>query len=92
MQSSTPHILTLSTPSSVPIQTINSPKKQVPIVDLEDSDEEQGLQSNVLNLLVNSATNAEQLTASTSTPKVAPVIVDISKQPNEGPTKQLNAE
>ena len=62
------------------------------MVDLKESDEEQGLQSYVLNLLVNSVTNSEQPTASTPTPEVAPVTIDITKQPNEDPAKQLRVE
>ena len=71
MQSSSSHILTPSTPSSALIQTSNpAPKTQIPIVDLEESDEEQGLQSDVLNLLVKSATTSEQHTVSVPTPDV----------------------
>ena len=60
-QSPNPLTHTPSIPSSIPVQitpsasvhtTKTTPQTQIPVVDL-DSDEEQGLQSNVLNLLAN---------------------------------------
>ena len=62
------------------------------MVDLKESDEEQGLQSYVLDLLVNSVTNSEQPTASTSIPEVAPVATIIIEQPVEDPAEQPRAE
>ena len=49
-------------------------------MDLEDSDEEEGLLSDVLNLLVNPTTSSVQPTASIHTPKVAPVAENITDQ------------
>ena len=87
------HILTPSTPPPAPIQTtISAPKIQVPIVDLEESDDEQGLQSDALDLLVNSITNPEQPTASILTPEVALVVADVIEQPIEDLTEQLRPE
>ena len=80
--------LTPSTPPPIQVQTtISAPPTQTPLVDLEESDNEQGLHSDVLDLLVNSFASSKQPSSSVSIPAATSVAPKIAEQPTNNPCR-----
>ena len=83
----------ISTPPLVQVQpAIPTPPTQIPIVDLEVSHDEQGLHSDVLDLLVNSFTNPEQPFSFTPIPEATFVAPAIAEQPTNDPAEPPRVE
>ena len=93
MQSSSSHVSTPSIPPPAPIQaTTSAPPTQTPTIVLEESNDEQGLQSDVLDLLLHSTTNPEQPYTSAPIPEVASVAAEIVEQTINDPVEQLRTK
>ena len=93
LQSSISRASIPSTPSPSQVQTtVSAPPTQTPTVVLEESDDEQGLQSDVLDLLVNSITNSEQPFSSTPIQEVTLVPLEIAEQPMNDTAEPPRAE
>ena len=80
--------LIISIPLLVQVQpTIPAPPTEILVVDLEESNDEQGLHTDVLDLSLNSLSNSEQPSSSTPILKDTPVAPEINEKPTYDPTE-----
>ena len=82
-----------STPPPAQVQaTIYAPPTQTAVVDLKESDDEQGLHSDVLDILANSIASSEQASFSGSIPEATTVAQEIVEQPINYPIEPPKVE